>query len=297
ALQAVARHGSISAAARALHFTAPAVSQQLAALERDTGTSLFERTGRSIRLTDAGVLLAAHADIVLTQLDAASAALSATHTPSGPLRIAAFPTAIVAVLAPALQLVHDQHPAVQVTITEAEPETAERLMRTGLLDVAVVHSYDLVPRVVANTVESLVLFEEPMYVVQAIGSGPSTGTLALGSLSTQRWIVPTLGSTCHELVQRACGAAGFVPTIAAQCTDYASTLALVRAGIGVALVPSLALEHAPLDGLRVSVTAVPLHRHVSLQHPVGRATPAVESLIQALYAGAVHRASRTPLVG
>ena len=106
ALQAVARHGSITAAARSLHFTAPAVSQQLAALERETDAALFERTGRSIRLTEAGALLAAHADIVLSQLDAATAALSSRRTPAGPLRIAAFPTAVVGVVAPALRELH-----------------------------------------------------------------------------------------------------------------------------------------------------------------------------------------------
>ena len=302
ALQAVARHGSITAAARSLNFTAPAVSQQLAALERDTDAVLFERTARSIRLTDAGVLLAAHADIVLAQLDAATSALAERRTPSGPLRIAAFPTAISSVLAPALHALHQIHPGVEATVTEAEPELAERLMRAGRIDVAIVHSYDLVPRSVADAVEFEPLFDEPMMVILPARHLPApaesrSGPIDLATLRDRRWVMPTIGTTCHELVQRACGAAGFVPVVAAQCTDYASAVALVRAGVGPALVPAVALEERSLDGLDVRATRVPLLRYVSVQHRRGRDTPTVRSFIDALHQATVHRGSRTPLVG
>ena len=146
ALQAVARHGSIAAAAKSLHFTAPAVSQQLAALERETSSVLFHRTARSIRLTDDGVLLAAHANIVLSQLESATNALAANRDPAGPLRIAAFPTAISGLLAEALRALSMQHPAIVTTVLDAEPDAAEDLLRRNLVDVAITHHYDLVPR-------------------------------------------------------------------------------------------------------------------------------------------------------
>ena len=302
ALQAVARHGSITAAARSLNFSAPAVSQQLAALEREADAVLFARTARSISLTDAGVLLAAHADIVLAQLDAATSALAAGRTPSGPLRIAAFTTAITSVLAPALRALGQVHPRVEASVIEAEPEAAERLLHAGRIDVSIVHSYDLVPRSVADAVASEPLFDEPMLVILAGGTIPVSvasqpDPIDLAQLRDRRWVVPTIGTTCHELVQRACGAAGFVPIVAAQCIDYASTVALVRAGVGSALVPAVALEERSLDGLDVRATQAPLHRYVSVQHRRGRETPTVRSFIDALHQATVHRGSRTPLVG
>ena len=286
ALQAVARHGSITAAARSLHFTAPAISQQLAALERETDASLFVRTGRSIRLTDAGMLLAAHADIVLAQLAVASAALASSRAPSGPLTIAAFPTAVASIVAPALGDLRRRYPGIDGRVIEAEPERAEQLLQSGTADIAIVHHYDLLPRVVPGVVDSEALFDEPM--VLALPDDESrlerTDPVDIRSLRNERWIVPPLGTTCHELVQRACGAAGFVPDIAAQCNDYRSTLSLVRAGFGVALVPALALGGADLQGVTIVRTAVPLHRYVSVQTLAGHRSPSAASFIESVRA-------------
>ncbi len=313
ALQAVARHGSITAAARALHFTAPAISQQLAALERETDASLFVRTGRSIRLTDAGLLLAAHADIVLTQLAAASAALASSRAPSGPLTIAAFPTAVASIVAPALGSLHRRYPGIDGRLIEAEPERAEQLLQSGSADVGVVHHYDLLPRIVPGVVESEALFDEQMLLAlpdeashprsaatEDAGDGEAdddgraaqyvedpwaqAGPIDIRSLRSERWIVPPLGTTCHELVQRACGAAGFVPDIGAQCNDYRSTLSLVRAGCGVALVPASALDRLALDGVTIRRTAEPLRRYVSVQTLAGRRSPSAASFIESLRA-------------
>lgn len=290
ALQAVARHGSIAAAARSLHFTAPAVSQQLAALERETDTALFHRTGRSISLTERGALLAAHADIVLSQLESAMAALATGGTPSGTVRIAAFPTAIAHIVAASIRDVDTLHPEVSATVIEAEPSDAERLLRAADADLIVVHHYDLVPRRVADDMHSIVLFDEPMLLAcptddvrwATAGDRP----LDLIELRDARWIVPAVGTSCHELVQRACGAAGFVPMITAQCTDYASTFALVAAGIGVALVPAMSCGFAHpesrLVGVRLRPAASPLRRHVSLQLRAAVTTSAIGVFVEAL---------------
>lgn len=302
ALQAVARHGSIAAAARSLHFTAPAVSQQLAALERETNSTLFHRTARSIRLTDDGVLLASHADIVLSQLESASNALAANRNPAGPLRIAAFPTAISGVLADALRALAAKHPAITTTVIDVEPDAAENLLRKDHVDVAITHHYDLVPRTRLDLVETTPLYDEPMLFVCASGtSAPSVGALCddsptetvdLGSMRSERWILPPLGSTCHEHVQRACGAAGFVPDIAAQCTEYHGTLALVRAGIGVALVPAAAVDDRERAGLCVIPTEPSLRRFVAMRVPAGRTSPAVRSLAECLTGAALSIGAR-----
>jgi DNA-binding transcriptional LysR family regulator len=110
----------------------------------------------------------------------------------------------------------------------------------------------------------------------------------------RRWVVPPVGSTCHELVQRACGAAGFVPTIAAQCYDYPATLALVRAGVGLALVPQLALSGLDMEGLVVRAVTPGLRRYVSVQVSAGRDVAALQELVKALLAAgsAVNRGRR-----
>ncbi|MCU1390787.1 MAG: transcriptional regulator, LysR family [Ilumatobacteraceae bacterium] len=292
ALQAVARHGSIAAAARSLHFTAPAISQQLAALERDTQATLFHRTARSIRLTEDGVLLAAHADVVLSQLESATNALAAHRAPAGPLRIAAFPTAISGLLAPALQTMAARHPGVVATVIDAEPDVADELVRNEQVDIAISHHYDLVPRAVSAAFETTTLYDEPMLFVRAASVVGGAGPIDIATMRTERWILPPLGTTCHEHVQRACGAAGFVPEIAAQCTEYHGALALVRAGLGVALVPAIALDGEERFGLDVLPTSVPLRRYVSVRASTGRSSSSIRTLIEALHASAADVADR-----
>lgn len=299
ALQAVARHGSIAAAAQALHFTAPAISQQLAALERETEASLFFRTARSIELTDAGMLLAAHADIVLAQLEAASAALAAEQAPSGLLTAAAFPTALATIVADALTSMRASHPGVNVSVVEAEPDEAERMLGMGRVDVAVVHHYDLVPRVVPNSVSSTPLFDEEMILVapsaEPIRGRRSNGRTAIDvhELRNEHWVVPRLGSSCHELVQRVCGAAGFVPTIAGQCNDYRSTIAMVRAGCGVALVPQLAIDGVALEGVVTRRLSTSVRRYVSVQTSSRSPTRLTALVLESLRAASGSRAQRT----
>ena len=297
ALQAVARHGSIVAAARSLHFTAPAVSQQLAALERETNAILFRRTARSIRLTEDGLLLAAHADVVLSQLESATNALAANRAPSGPLRIAAFPTAISGLLAPALCSMAVTHPDVVATVIDAEPDAAEALVRAEQVDGAISHHYDLVPRADDGRIETIALYDEPMLFVRAalepsLVTATAGGAVDISTMRAERWILPPLGTTCHEHVQRACGAAGFVPEIAAQCTEYSGALALVRAGLGVALVPAIALDGEDCSGLAVSPTSVPLRRYVSLRMSLGRTSPTVRTLSEALHTAAADVSER-----
>jgi DNA-binding transcriptional LysR family regulator len=300
ALRAVAQYGTISAAARSLHFTAPAVSQQLAALEREAGTALLDRSGRSVRLTDAGTVLAAHAEVLLGQMDAAEAAIAtARGARSGSVRIAAFPTAMGTLVAEAIQALAVGEPLIDVRGIEAEPEVALPLLRTDQVDIAVVHHYDLVPRTLPETAVATTILSEPMFVaLPADHRRAGSSQIRLGSLRTERWIAPNIGNACYELVQRACGAAGFVPELVVQSTDYGSTLAMVGRGVGVALVPALAVEHVDLAGVVLRPLVTPLHRHIHvLTTARARTAGACAAVADSLAAAGARRYSNSPSGG
>src|ERR671918_1862449 len=141
-LKAVGEHGSFSAAAEALSYTQPAISQQVAALEKQTGTTLVDRTSRGVRLTDAGLALVDHAEVVLARLAAAEAELEAmAGVRGGRVRLASFPTAGASLLPPAVALFTERHPEVELTFVEREPEEAAQMLRAAELEVALVFEY------------------------------------------------------------------------------------------------------------------------------------------------------------
>src|ERR1700761_3334619 len=142
-LVAVARHGSVTAAARALNYAQPSVSHHLARLEAETGTKLIQRAGRGIRLTDAGRLLADRATEVIGRLDAAENELAVSAgLPAGRLRLAAFPSALSTIVPAAAAILRDQHPSVDLRLTEAEPPEAIRMLRAGYVDMALIFRHE-----------------------------------------------------------------------------------------------------------------------------------------------------------
>ena len=250
-LREVALRGTIAAAAEALHLTGPAVSQQLAALERESGVTLLERDGRSVRLTAAARMLVAHTETILAQLEAAEADLAAGEGRfGGSLRLAAFPT-FAARLAPVLRDIGAAMPRVQLGVRELEPEQSLDAVRVDAVDIAIAHEYDRVPRRVDAPLHITELLREPMLVALPRDHPLAGGPVALRDLAGEGgWIAPPTGLTCHEEVRRMCADAGFEPQIASHAYTYEVTLALVAAG-GVALVPQLgALE--PPDGVVVT---------------------------------------------
>src|SRR5581483_11346658 len=138
----VARHGSVTAAARALNYAQPSVSHHLARLEAETGARLVQRSGRGIRLTDAGRLLAGRAEEILGRLDAAEHELAAHVGRRGErIRLAGFPSALATMVPAAAAWLRAEHPDVELLLAEAEPQTALRLLRGGRVDVALVFRY------------------------------------------------------------------------------------------------------------------------------------------------------------
>ncbi|MDX2705784.1 LysR substrate-binding domain-containing protein [Streptomyces sp. PA03-6a] len=277
-LRAFSVHGTVAATAEALHLTGPAVSQQLAALERETGVPVLEKRGRTLRLTPAGRLLVEHAEVILGDLASAEAALDRLRGGAGgPVRVAAFPSAARTLLPEVWRLLAGGDAGVPtgLRIAEHEPDAAVELLRRREADIAVVHAYSLLPREVPAGCEQHHLMEDPVLLAVppalAAGHGLAPGeALDLALLAGQEWLMPGPDTSCHELTRRACGAAGFVPRPVALASDFSVLTALVAAGAGVALVPRLALP-AALDGVSLHPPAHPVTRTVSALLAAGTA--------------------------
>lgn len=251
-LHALAGYGTVAAVARALHLTGPAVSQQLAALEREAGVRLVSRTGRRLRLTDAGRLLVAHAEVVLGQLDAAEADLAALRTEvGGTVRMAAFPSAAATIVAAALRTLRAEHGTrVQVSLTELELDEARQALLRDEIDLAVVYAYDLTPWIAPAACEARRIMVDPVWIAVPVDDPlhdprRPDAPIDLAGLADRPWVLSRAGTACHLMVQRACAVAGFAPRAVAQSADFSVILALVGAGLGVSLVPLLAAGQLP----------------------------------------------------
>jgi DNA-binding transcriptional LysR family regulator len=281
-LRELAHRGTIAAVAEALAFSASAVSQQLTALERETGVVLLERTGRRVRLTPAAWKLVGHADEVLARLERAEAELAgARRGPAGPLRIGTFPSAARLVIPPALAALATDFPELEPMVAEVDPAGVADLLRSGELDVALVHDYDFVPPAAEPGIDRQPLFEEAMHL-----AAPTRGSDRLADYRDQPWIVATHGTLCHAMAVRACQAAGFAPRIRHRADDFDTVLALVAAGQGVALVPDLALL-APPPGVHLHRLPMSRRTAVAVRRGAG-GHPAVAAFTAAVRAALRH---------
>ncbi|MET8452645.1 LysR family transcriptional regulator [Streptomyces sp. NPDC005209] len=269
-LQYLATHGTVAAAAEALFLTAPAISQQLAALEREVGLPVVERRGRTLHLTPVGELLVSHAEIVLSNLAAAESDLEAIRGGGrGLVRVTAFASAARALIAPVWKQILDDEGATGSSLTlefvEQEPEAALESLRRRDVDLAVVHGYTVLPRDFPGGCEQTKLLEEPVLLAlhpeHASRMGLKPGeSVDLARLFDSVWLTPGPETSCYEMIQRACGAAGFVPTVRSRSSDFSVLASLVAAGAGAALLPRMTLPDT-LPG------PISLHR---LLHPVTR---------------------------
>ena len=282
-LRELALRGTIAAVADALSYTPSAVSQQLAALERDAGVPLLRRTGRRVALTPAGAALAAQTEAILALLEEAAAGLAAARTGlTGPLRIGAFQTAVRTILPAALVALGRDHPGLELMVTELDPAAVPDALRSGALDVALVHEYDYVPAEPDPALDTEPLLEEAIYL-----ASPAPGEMGDDPIRQHReapWIVASPGTLCHVMAVRACQAAGFTPRIRHHADDFATVLALVAAGQGVALVPELGVIGPPPG---VALTPLPTRRRTRIACRNGaRRQPPVSACIEAIHAAA-----------
>jgi DNA-binding transcriptional LysR family regulator len=254
-LKEVADRGSFSAAADALSYTQSAVSQQIAALEREAGTQLVHRGSRGIRLTEAGEALVRHADAILTRLADAEAELEAiAGLRGGRLRLAAFPTAGATLMPLAVATFRRRHPDIELQVKQLEPEDSIPLLKCGELDIALTVDEDTTAGENAESVDVTFLLNDPMHVVLPYGHPlASKPKLRLKDLSKEAWINTTQSCSCANIVKNACIRAGFEPQVEFESDDYLAVQGLVAAGVGVALIPALALT-----GVRDDVVVRPL---------------------------------------
>jgi DNA-binding transcriptional LysR family regulator len=269
-LEAVAVHGSVAAAADALHLSPPAVSQQLLALERETGASLIDRSGRQVMLTAAGRLLAAHGERIAAQLRVAERDLAElTGQAAGPVRIAAFQSVMSPLIAPVLRSLAAAHPAIRPVITERYGPAAVTGLRLGDLDI-VITEYDAASPPPAEPGLGLrpLAFDPYLLVIPPDWQVTVRG---LRDLAGRPWVAGPPGTACDHALRRLAAEAGLAITPGDVCVEFPSVLALVAAGRGAAIIPRLALGQAP-----VTVCALPPlgGRHIAAWHQAGPAQPA-----------------------
>jgi DNA-binding transcriptional LysR family regulator len=283
-LRELAARGTIAATAEALGYTAPAVSQQLAALEREAGVALLEKNGRRRRLTPAGVELVDRTEGILRELEAAEAALEATTTQvAGVLRCAAFPSAHRTLLPRAIATLARRHPDLRVSTRDMEPEDSLPALKLGELDLVLSQEYAFAPNPPDPALERTELLEDPVRVAL-----PASHPLAaeervdVAALAGEPWIAGREGSFCHLVVIHSTRAAGYEPRLAHITNDFDVAYALVEAGAGVGLVPELAGPPPPGVVVRATTGAPPSRRIYAAVRAGSGARPAVAAMLTAL---------------
>ncbi len=281
-LREVALRGTITAAAEATGYTPSAVSQQLAALEVEVGVPVLERRGRNVALTDAGRLLVEHGAEVLAALERAEAAVAELHgEPVGRIRIGALASATASLVPVALRSARAAHPGLEPEVVVHPLDDTLRELRLGTIDVAVDQSYDVAPHSLFDDLERTLLLREPLLLV----SPAAAPVDRLADAADRPWVASPAGSSCGQAVRTVLGTAGLSPAFAHETDDHLATVSLVAAGLAVALLPGLALQHG-VDGLH-SVVVPDVHRSLwALTRPAARTRPATTAVVEHLVAAA-----------
>lgn len=258
-LLAVADCGSFSAAASTLVMTQSGVSQHVMSLERETGTMLVERGTRPLALTEAGHVLARHARAVVAHLDnAEQELLEITGKRKGRLRLGSFPTALATFVPAVLGAFRRDHPDVALTVVDDHQQRLLPRLEAAELDLAIVFDHHLSAGPTSGHLDRIHLFDEAYAVALPTRHrlGRDARAVRISDLTTEDWIGGGPGSAWFRPVRSACRDAGFDPRVVLSSDDYVACQSFVAAGMGVAIMPGLALEH-PLPGVNV----IPLHDH------------------------------------
>jgi molybdate transport repressor ModE-like protein len=283
-LRAVAREGSVSAAARALGYSQPAVSHHISRLEAEVGTALITRLGRGVRLTDAGLTLVEHTDAVLMRLTAAEEDVAAiAGLRAGRVRLVTFPSGSATLMAGARTRLRAAHPGVDVSFEEAEPEDAIPQLRSGDADLVLGFSYAAVGGQNGRDLETVALLHDPSHAIVHPDHPAAAGTspLALERLADDTWIAGC--ERCRGHLLHLTNAAGFTPDIAYATDDYVTVQSLVAAELGVTLQPALALVAARRDDVTVRPLAGnPVRTVEVVMSAAERRPPAVLAMLTAL---------------
>lgn len=269
-LSEVARHGSFNRAAAELRLTPSAVSQQISALERGLGTAVVRRSTRGVELTEAGQVLISAAEAITAELLTAQREIDRLTTArTEKLTVATFTSGGQRLLPAALTRFTAEYPDVELTVIESEPEDSLPLVRSGTVELALAYHYDGPPPVTEGDRSGLrwtPILADPMWIVLP-ADHPLAGaaSLAIEELSAERWAHGCLGQS--DLLDHYAALAGFEVRTACRGTDYQFAQSLVRAGVGISMIPEVALTNDP-----TGLVAVPLRQPGPCRF-VGVATP------------------------
>lgn len=289
-VRAIADHGSITRAAESLGYSQPAISQHLRRLEGRIGMPLVARAGRGVRLTEAGRVLARHARAVTTALDAAAGELADLRgLRTGRVRLAGFPSASSSLVPRLLNTMEAEHPGVRITYLEAEPPEAVAAVRNQTADLAITFSYpgDRVDphRESARGLAVVPLWKDEMLVALRSDHPLAAGTsVDLAELASASWIGGC--PRCRGHLLELADACGYAPRIAYETDNFIAVLRMVAEGVGVALLPALAVGSAgAVEGVALRPTANRDHRTINLVAASGSdAVPAIAATADALLA-------------
>lgn len=242
-LQALDQHRTVAGTAEALHVTPSAVSQQLASLTKEAGVALVERHDRRFLLTGAGRVLLERAHVIFAEMERATADLHAYSAGDrGVVRVGAFSTGISDLIAPALARLRESHPGWSFEVVQAEPEASTEMVRNGRLDVALTMSTSHMPpagdpefrteSVMVELFDAILPYQHPL--------AARTYLHLADDLAGEDWIMSAPGTAWYSCVTGATNQAGFQPRVAHTVDDFSAVFALVRSGLGIALMPRLA---------------------------------------------------------
>jgi DNA-binding transcriptional LysR family regulator len=241
ALHAVSTFGSVTGAAEALRLTPSAVSQQLGKLQRDVGQRLIEPYGRGVRLTPAGTLLAQRAHAILSEVENAESELDRQRNHViGDLEIAGFATAARAILPQTVARLRKQHRQLKLRVSERQPDEAIRLVVAGHLDIALVNDWMNAPLVLPDGVQRVLIMNDPVdLAVPADHPLAERASVELTELSAEPWITWPYGAICHEWLTQTLRQHGLTPEVTHTAEEHQTQLAMVAAGLGIAVMPRL----------------------------------------------------------
>ncbi len=281
----VVDRGSFSQAADALSYSQSAVSQSIATLEGEVGVQLIERSRGGVRPTSAGAALASHVDGILARMEKAETEIAAIAAGrGGRLRTASFPSAGATLMPQAIAAFRASHPGVEVTLAEAEPEEIAPRLRGGEFDLALLYEFDQPGERLGSGMRRFELLGDPLQLAL-----PREHRLAgrdlvrLEDLEGEAWIQTSESSPCARHVVRSCNAAGFEPTVSFESDDYQAVQGLVAAGVGVALIPQLALSTVREDiAVRALHPSSPVRKVLAATPRSAAVSPAVATMLDVL---------------
>jgi molybdate transport repressor ModE-like protein len=285
-LRAIAHHGTVSGAAKALHMSTSAASQQIRLLSKDLGVPLLEPVGRGVRLSSAAQVLIAHIDAIEAMWRLAEAELQATEgEPSGMLRLCGFPTAIATLLAPLVDTARERYPALELRLREAEASESFDLLFAGEGDLALVEATPDNPPPEDIRFDAQTVFNDPFDLVVPGGHWcAGSEAVDLRELEREPWIIGVPGSMHRRHVLTACSNAGFRPTVTGEAREWNVIAVMVAHKMGVALIPRLVDLPHHLDLVRVPVSGpfTPFRHFQAVTLRGGARRPSVAAVMELL---------------